>query len=1574
MAQTLGYIEKELKKVERAAAETEAQMLALERAVQAVIIAGAKGSGASSLTQQGAGVQNVARNAINNPYFNPSGSPVGGRAVVGSEVDTSAIKGAAAEYAALKPVLVQQKTQLGVLNSAYDALIAAAWDEAHAMQEAASKAGEASRSEEAVALMSRNKRIAADKAAIDAQSRLPKSLGERVAAWKEEEKATKALAKKTEEAAQKMGELVKGVDQAASELADTGTNIRTGKGAGKGKGQPQAKVYSQADLQNIFGSASGTATKISEVASKSNFKPEDIKRVTEYANSYTQLQYAAQGANGVMRKLVLTTDKAGNVMTSTQKQFRTFFGAIRRNVTEMIKWSAATLVVWGAIRKMGELLEIAIANETKLADIAVILGAEHANLTTVFNSAAEAAAATGESIDGVLEGYVQAFRATGNIADATERAAASQALLTDALTLSKLSALTTAQAMDVLTGAMRQAGLDFDEGAVLLDKWVAVSRQANVSIETLAESFAITATSASNAGLEWDELNGIIATLAESTTLSATESGNAIRAFISGFNTDTAVKELTKYGISVRDSSGETRGFLDVMKEIAALFEQGIISEGQLNKISRAIGGGARREAQVATTIKNLGRAQEVAAVSANANGDAQRALGIQLDTVQTAITKLNNSFQKLARTMGSDGGVLDVAGGVLNVFTKLVDATSAITKNLGDMTPILAALGVMFAVTSKETRGLFATNIVGGIAGFLNTRTGAGGSTVGIEEQRLNAGVQGGFATQGGAVGLGTKVSQKLLGPGYGRNSGSLLGQGLAAGFTGVSAIRDLTQGNEAGAVGSVAGGLIGALLTGGSPIGIVIGTAAGEAFANATVNYETQFTNFFTDIFTDALPAAKAGLVSDEETAIAATFTEFGLGSEALGKFFAKIGASGGNIGVQGGNVIGNVLGGVGIGDYKFKEDQASANITPEQIALGFIKGTEASENVFALRAEQEAQKGFDAKQKPGEFKFAIIDDQKELLDEYNVFLTDLEQAQAEIYRAGAMSGDISDKELKDALDQIPNLQSILTKYEAAFGVELRALDDNINSVTESFVYQTKVVLNGSTEQVAHLNTLANEIAIITNLMDDAKEAGRTTIRLGRDDLTTPDVDESRELTFAEAEAEAQQLRQRAALTTQASTRAINKEQIKLPTVIDLDLKAEDFDKFKTEIEKVRDQTFEGFWEQGLLTDYNAAEIEEIFAPFFLSLGKSGAGKVLEGFSSQMASQAFSNLVTSGAIVPEKKDEKIGLQQFDISSGEFPAVMAEYQKLVGSVQGQLGAQGIEWSPNEETFAGLFTDYVAMPITADLTLLNIAMQELIDVSKDQLDGIYNLPTDASFYVPFSGYKEGFVNQGGGGGTGDALQGYMSGLKDEEPLEEITKIVRPDRWRIEQDARIQNQRDREAVVGGDKYDYPGEGERFGDKTLADYGYEKPLGTQLPGARDLFDQFVRPMIEAMGGQMGSVDPLGIQTGERGTGLRGQLDPNQGFLGDLLSLDKPLEPLPGGTFGSEIVNTFRDLINSLFGLNGEDSTITTKLQIESTTNTIVQLDGQVIANAIKPYLLNDEVRYEGTAGAAVKRFVI
>jgi TP901 family phage tail tape measure protein len=1522
MAQTLSYVQKELNRLKQEAADATVQMRLLEQALASVIKQGTKGGGiASPVAAAGLAQRTLASPGTAGGI---AGTPVGYKAIVGSEVGAKA-KGIEKEYGRLQAKIAQ-----GVV--AKEQLIKAEMVVAAALKEQAIQAARVAASD-AVTAEVKAKRIATELAAAEASKTSVKTLGQRISAWKKEEAAALALAEAEKKAELSLGKLSAGVTTAASDIkAKTG-----GRG---GTGETQQEQYTQARLETIFAKRPGAAKQISATAAKSQFRPEDIKKVTEYANSYTQLQYAVQGANGVMRKMVLTTDRAGNVFTSTQKQFRTFFGAIRRNVTEMIKWSAATLVVWGAIRKLGDLLQIAIDNETKLASIAVILGEEHADLTKVFNSAAEAALATGEAIDGVLEGYVQAYRATGNITDETERARQAQVLLIDALTLSKLSSMTTAQAMDTLTGALRQAGLGFEEGYKLLDKWVAVSRQANVSIETLAESFAITATSASNAGLTWDELNGIIATLAESTTLSATESGNAIRAFIGGFSTDLSVKELSKFGIAVTDTTGETRGFLDVMKEIAVMFEQGIISEGELNKIARAIGGrGARRGAQVATTIKNLSRAQEVAEVSAKAHGDAQRALNIQLDTVQTAITKLSNSFQKLARAMGAEGGVLDAAGLILDIFTKLVDATASLVKNLGDLTPVLMVMGGLFAATSAQTRGLLATNVAAGVGGLIGRFGGAAGVGTGgaqalsIEQQRLTAGQAGGFAAAGMPIGRGQQATNWLTQPGIGRNAGTRLGQGVGVGFAAYTAGKNIAEGDMAGAGLSLAGAAIGALLSGGSPIGMIIGSAAGEAFANATFNYKTEFSKFFGEIFDEVEPGKKAGEITDEDEAIAAVFAEVGLGSEGLGKFFSKMLTTAGNIGYQGMQVIGNVTGGVALGDWQYRKDLPGAELDPQQLALGLVSGTEQAASVYNIRAAQEAAKGFEAGTKPSGEKFAITDAQAELLTEWEDFLIDLEATQAEIVRAGATSGEITGADLTDKLDKIPKLQAILTKYEVLFGDEIRKVNDELLTAADSMEYFTNIVVYGTPQQTIRLNAVAQAVADIANAIELAKDAG------------TPDkvilVSETGELeTVAENVALERQwdLLTNIGIEMESMTRGINQARIKFPTIVTLDIREGDLDKVLEAGEPAQDKYWQAFWDEGINTEFSEEELEDALAGVMLQAGKDGGMRYVEGWEISVLQRVASDLIEQGIIEAPEKDTKRGLRTFDIPSTQWGAAEAEYQKV------KALAESAGYIPDEETFAALFTDYIAFPIKADLTLLNIAMQELIEVNKKELDGIYNLPTDASFYVPFSAMALAFVNKGGGGGAG--LPGGMGidGREDERdrrgrPSGYVPSDIRRRLPPVERTMKDVIKEGFETVL---------EPSRVSQDTFTGHrGAQRPMdgfeGLQLPSLTDMLLNYMK---------------LG--------NLKRDID--------LIRPDAPLEQLPGGTFGAEVLNTFRDLINSLFGLNGEDPTITTKLQIESTTTTIVQLDGQVIANAIKPYLLNDEIRYEGVSGGVVKRYVI
>jgi TP901 family phage tail tape measure protein len=85
--------------------------------------------------------------------------------------------------------------------------------------------------------------------------------------------------------------------------------------------------------------------------------------------------------------------------------------------------------------------------------------------------------------------------------------------------LSQLAGIEQAEALDTLVGALRQAKLELTDGSQIMDSWIAVSKNANVSINTLASTYAIVGTAAEDAGISFDALNGMAAALAEATKL-----------------------------------------------------------------------------------------------------------------------------------------------------------------------------------------------------------------------------------------------------------------------------------------------------------------------------------------------------------------------------------------------------------------------------------------------------------------------------------------------------------------------------------------------------------------------------------------------------------------------------------------------------------------------------------------------------------------------------------------------------------------------------------------------------------------------------------------------------------------------------------------------------------------------------------------------------------------------------------------------------------------------------------------------------------------------------------------------
>ena len=1042
------------------------------------------------------------------------------------------------------------------------------------------------------------------------------------------------------------------------------------------------------------------AKKLLETIDRLKFSTEDLKDVQEEASTgIRRYTLAKRDDEGVMRRATITTDKWGNILQDTQKRFRGFFSTIARNTAEVLKWTVAVQLTYKPLMKMYELVEIMIENEAKLADITIALGESYESLNDIFKISADVAEQTGSSIKGVLEGYELAYRATGGIPDNVERANTAQQLLIDSMILSKVSTLDQATALDTLAGGLLQIKEPLDSGQQLLDKWVAVSKRANVSIATLAESFAITASSAEGAGLSLDELNGIIAVVAENTTLSATEAGNAVRAFISGFQTDTAVRELSRFGVLVKTSGQESLDFLDVMYQVRNLFDKELISQSQLNEIAEAIGGGARRGAQVVAFLKNLERVQEVATVSSLAQGDAQEALAIKMETLKTKSTQLENAFVKLGQSLGTEGGLLDGAKIALDVMTKMVNVVSKLTDALGTGVPVLVA----YAVAMSQINKVGGISAFGGIASnaLLGMQTGGGG----VE-------YKGDFATFSKAmnetVGL-DKIRNKTLGnmAAYLKTSAGM-GRAIGGIGVGLQAAGSFASGDTERGVGNLIGGAA-ALAMSSSPMMAIAGSAIGGAFVDYVYGQESEFKDLFAGVLDptekpeselseiEKLQKKQQDLVDSMVDSVHPIRLAWTQAFSAIQAFVAP------------------------------KRGQELTHVQAALVTLNRASRDEELDNYYAqinkLSEHEKVLAGEIIKSLP------IYDERNKLIKENKPLIDSLVQSYRDLAFEERLAGDITNKQFNDINKILSSLGTSAGGYVAAFGNEFIKLNKDVNNTAEAF------------ENIALALTHGNEadISYLLSLLTDIAEA-QYNIKEGGDLVANQSIISDREVKGAKA--------------ISMILKDIQKSSYKTPTIIEaLGLSNKELALVIKNAEAARDARNKALFDLGLIDKtYTQNEFENIFDPIMLDVGRSGAEQLILGLSEADFKGAMDDLVDAGKVTLE---EGFGFMDFsDISAEQLKSMAAESLRLSSMLDIATGG-GIDF--DFKTFAAIVDGQIIGPITAEMTILQMLAKELIDVNEEQVEGIYNLPSDGSFYVPFEGYAKGFGG-GGGGGLQDIIK------------------------------------------------------------------------------------------------------------------------------------------------------------------------------------------------------------------------
>lgn len=775
------------------------------------------------------------------------------------------------------------------------------------------------------------------------------------------------------------------------------------------------------------------------------FTIDTLKNVTtESSNQMSRLAFAFETVEGATQVATVNVDRFGKVLVDNQRRFRDFGDNVVRDIVEVAKWSVAIAVVYGPMQKFSQLVADTVEVEAKLANVSVTLGNAQKSTNEIFQSAYEVAQQTGESVKGVIDAYNQAYRATGGAADESKRFADTQKLLTSSITLSKLAGISQTEAIDTLSASLRQAGYGLDQGDKLINKWIRTTRVANVDLYTLATGFATVADTADQAGLSFDQLNGIIALVAETSQFSGQEVANATKAIIASFQSDATKKQLDTMGIAYEDLAGKSRNFLEIAKQINDLSKQGIITPEQFSALTLAQGGGPRRQPIIQafySSIDKLNQVEKESALAGEDTGEAQQSLGRKLDNVATSTTKLSNAFIALGQALGNKGGLLDTASGLIKLLSGVVDIFAKISDFGGKAVPILIAMGAAMLVISKQTpvwraaAGNFIANTAGNIAM-------AGGRFLGQSGNQL----------------LDTRDAGRNFGRGINYNT---VGMGAAVG---IPAVSNLISGNTGQAAGNLIGGAIVGVLTK-SPVGAAIGATIGEAFVTAVENFKPRFEAVFQPIFSQEktplgnTPENEAQAIRQRASQQAIEL--MGSGAPLLGQLRGVIAQ--GMLNLSGG------LGFAGKGFQGVNQDQTTLIVLEQLKELNLLPllGKEANQKYDEIIKELQKANQLSQGTTP-ETVVAGVQYANEIVSVMDKYTTMLQQRLA--------SGQITSAQYRTGKEQISGMNVSAPQFLAAFGGQFPSGGEALNQFGRLSAFGSPEVLKQLTVYASTIND-ANE-----------------------------------------------------------------------------------------------------------------------------------------------------------------------------------------------------------------------------------------------------------------------------------------------------------------------------------------------------------------------------------------------------------------------------------------------------------------------------------------------------------------
>ena len=331
-------------------------------------------------------------------------------------------------------------------------------------------------------------------------------------------------------------------------------------------------------------------------------------------------------------------------MTGDVKDFE---AALAASNARVIAFGASTAVLGGVIRSFKELASVTIEVEKNLVDINRVFGLTTAQLqkfsTDLFSVSKQTASSFDDASKAALEFSRQGLKAE----DTLQRTK-------DALTLTRLAGISTANAVDALTSTVNGFAATGVTTTQILNKLVAVEQDYAVGAGDLAEALSRTGQAAQEAGVGLDQLNALVTAAQQSTARGGAVIGNALKTIFTRLQRNDTLDQLEAFNIAVRDVQGNILPAVTILQNFAGAYKN--LADAQRAQLSEQVAG-VYQVNILKAIVNDLNKSQGVYAGAlqrgASATNEAEIATAKLNQTLDALLKQTATSTQQLANNIG---------------------------------------------------------------------------------------------------------------------------------------------------------------------------------------------------------------------------------------------------------------------------------------------------------------------------------------------------------------------------------------------------------------------------------------------------------------------------------------------------------------------------------------------------------------------------------------------------------------------------------------------------------------------------------------------------------------------------------------------------------------------------------------------------------------------------------------------------------------------------------------------------------------------------------------------------------